>query len=489
MDTIGLMNTKTCTEIQGRGRGWFRTTRTAVGMVVTLLAVLTSPGAWAQAPQLVSVTPARGATGVAVNSSIVFVFDQPMDTNVPLLVSLPPFVVGNFEVTGAGALAFFEGTWSADGRTLTCAPTAALPGNSTIGWTLNPAGSLFPFTSEDGTEFLATTSGSYTTGEGGGGGGDEDCDGLPDGWGGFNLYKGASYVQTSAADPVPETPEGFFFGVSVVSPQGGAVVTVGSVRLPDNSLRDLEPLLPGFLAYSYAADLESELEAQYPGGSYVLRFTQTGEPERVINMTMPANNIPVPKILNYAEAQAVEAAQDFTLRWNSFSGATSDDHLFIMVIEEQGDVVFEAPDLCLPRELPVTATSVVIPAGTLVDGRTTSASLSFGKAFYASTNAVPEMSGFGGISRDTTFRMHAGTGGGPNDPARLSDYQVLANGNPTFRLTGTVGQTHTIERTDDLIPTVQWTVGTVTTDGTGQATFEDTGVGKTFPLFYRAVAE
>jgi hypothetical protein len=486
MDAMDLMNATTLPEKQCLGRGWWRTVRAAVGLLVTMLVVGTTPVAWAQAPQLVSVTPANGTTGVAIGADIVFVFDQPMDTSVPLFTSFPGIFVGNFEVTGAGAFVSFEGAWSADGRTLICTPSLPYPGNATIGWTLNPAGSVLPFTNEDGTDALATVSGSFWTGEGGG---DEDCDGLPDGWGGYSLSKGAFYNQASAADPIPETPEGFYFGSNINSPEGGSPVTEASVRLPDNSTRDLEEFF-GFFIYSATADLESELEAAYPAGSYAVRFTQTGEPQRVINMTMPANNVPVPKIQNFPEAQAIDAAQDFILRWNSFTGATEDDFLSISVSEEEGDVVFEAPDLCLPRELAVTATSVVIPAGTLVDGQTYTATLLFGKVFYASTNAVPEMSGFGSLSRMTTFSMRAGTGGGPADPATLSDFRLLENGNPEFQLSGTPARVYTIERTGDLTPTVQWTVvGAVTLDGAGQATFEDTGVGKSFPLFYRAVAE
>jgi hypothetical protein len=86
--------------------------------------------------------------------------------------------------------------------------------------------------------------------------------------------------------------------------------------------------------------------------------------------------------------------------------------------------------------------------------------------------------------------MHAGTGGGPADPATLSDVRLLGNGNPEFQLTGTAARDYTIERTDDLTSTPVWTaVGTVTLDGAGHGVFEDTEVGKAFPLFYRAAAE
>jgi hypothetical protein len=441
---------------------------------------------------LVSVTPSNGATGVPTDTDIVFVFDQPMDPFIPLVPSFPPFVVGNHELTGAGQFNSLSGTWSDDGLTLTCTPTVPFPANATVGWTLNPPGATAPFTSEDGTEVLATVSGSFTVGEGGGGGGDEDCNGLPDGWGGYSLFRGAFYEQTSTADPVPEMEAPFTFGVNVSSPEAGPDVTEASLTLPDTSEVPLDGFFGTFF-YFEDFDEESALDAAYPAGTYTLRFTQTGQSERVIPMSVPLNNVPVPKIQNYDEAQQIPAAADFTLRWNSFTGADPDEDFLILTIfdSDLGEVVFQAPDFCLPRELAVTATSVVIPAGTLVDGRTYSGNLSFSRGFHMSTNDIPEVAGYGSVSRDTSFDLHAGSGGGgPADPATLSGYQLLENGNPEFQLTGTANTTYTIERTGDLTPTVTWTtVGTVTMDGGGQGSFEDSAQGKVFPLYYRAVAD
>jgi hypothetical protein len=448
--------------------------------------------AWAQAPQLVSVDPPNGATDVATDAEIVFVFDQPMDTSVPLVPSLPQFgLVGNYELTGAGQFNFLNGTWSEDGLTLTCTATVPFPANSTVVWTLNPVGSTEPFTNEDGTE-LATVTGSFTVGTGGGGGGDEDCNGLPDGWGGYSFFKGARYEQTSTADPVPEMPEPFAIGVSISSPEAGPEVTEASLTLPDTSEVPLDGFFGTFFFFE-EFDEESALDTAYPAGAYTLRFTQSGEPERVVPMSMPANNVPVPKIQNYDAAQQINAAEDFTLQWNSFTGADPGEDFLVLTIfdSELAEVVFQAPDFCLPRELAVTATSVVIPSGTLVDGRTYSGSLSFGRGFHISTNDIPDMAGSGNISRDTSFDLHAGTGGGgPADPATLSGFQLLGNGNPEFQLAGSAGTTYTIERTSDLTPTIIWElVGTVTMDGAGQGSFEDTEAAKVFPLFYRAVAD
>lgn len=571
----------------------------------------TTPAVRAQGtPTVTSVTPANGATAVAVDSALVFVFSTPMDTDASFIPSVPPFVIGNLEFTPAGAVAAVDFQWSGDGRTLTCQPVSELPANTTITWKLNPAGAMFPIKSSGGVS-LGTVSGSFTTGAGGGGGGTgpklvssnpadgattvpvtstvvfvfdqamqkntalggfppavpgavawggsgvtatkfsyawsddgqtltctyagelpgnmeitwalnpgtliqlqneagdplptgtysgsfttgpgggggENCDpsGVPSTWGSYSLSKTASYQQTSPADPVPASEMPFAFGAFVTGPQAGPAATAGSVTLPDNSTKSLEALF-GYLTFNDTPATEAALDAAYPAGNYTLRFTQTGQPERVIPMTLPAANVPVPKIANFAAAQAVNAAQDFTLSWNAFTGAGTGDYISLTITDGQGNVLFQAPNPCVPRELAVTATSIVIPANTLQTNKLYSGTLAFERNFYSSTNAVPDMAGFGGVMRHTEFTINTGAGGGTADPARFTGYRLLPDGNPQMDLTGTAGHAYTIQRTSSLT-TPNWsTAGTVTMDAAGAAVFEDTAAVKTFPLFYRAVA-
>ncbi len=578
---------------------------------VLFLALLNpTPAAHAQGtPTLTSVTPANGATGVAVDGTLVFVFSTPMGVDVSFIPSVPPFVVGNLEFTPSGSIAAVEFQWSDDGRTLTCQPVSEMPVNTTITWKLNPAGAMFPITSSGGVA-LATVSGSFTTGAGGGGGtgpklvssspadgatavpvttavvfvfdqamqkntalggfpptvpgaiawggtgvtatkfsyswstdgmtltcdysgdlpgnteiawtqnpgtliqleseagdplpsgtyagsfttgqgsgGGEDCDpsGVPATWGAYTLSKSSSYQQTSTADPVPVAESPFAFSVLANGPQAGPAATAGSLTLPNNTSQTLQALF-GFLTFSDTPATDAALDAAYPAGNYTLRFTQTGQPERVIPMTMPAASVPVPKIANFAAAQAVNAAQGFTLSWNAFTGAGASDYLSLTITDGLGNLLFQAPNPCVPRELPVTATSIVIPANTLETNKSYSAMLAFGRTFYSSTNAVPEMAGFGGVSRSTEFTINTGTGGGAADPARFTGYRLLPNGNPQMNLTGTAAHAYTIQRTSSLVTPAWSNAGTVTMDGAGAAVFEDTAAGKTFPLFYRAVA-
>ncbi len=569
------------------------------------LAAASAPTALSQvAPTVTSVTPANGATDVPVTSTLVFRFSQDMNTEVPLVPSVPPFLVGNFEITPEAAQ-IFDFEWSADKRTLTGTPSGDLPANTTISWRLNPAGSFLPLTSAGGTP-LATTSGSFTTGAGGGGGGDEpallfvspaegamgvplnanvvfvfdrpmrkitnpgpairwigveaarftyawsgdgatltcdyagdfpalatiawvlnpdgaavlfesadgvplpgdtysggfmtttggggggcDPDGIPDAWGGYGISKLGNYVQTSAADPVPDSPDPFVFSAVVLSPDAGPNVTAASVTLPGGGQRMLEaiPFASGFMYADESPATAAALDTAYPAGTYTLRFNQTGQPERVIAMNMPVGNPPIPKIANYTEAQSINASQDFTLRWGAFTGATATDYLSLVIHDNMGHIFFMAPDACVPRPLPVTATSVVLPANTLQSGKTYEGELTFSRLFYFSTNAVANMSGSGSLTRTTRFTLSTG-GGTPDAAARFTAFRLLPNSNPELTLTGTAGRSYTIQRTGSLTAPRAWAnAGTVTMNAAGTAVFEDVQPGKVLPLYYRAVTQ
>lgn len=149
--------------------------------------------------------------------------------------------------------------------------------------------------------------------------------------------------------------------------------------------------------------------------------------------------------------------------------------------------VFQAPDPCVPRELPVSATSIVIPAHTLRSNQTYQAALTFGRVGYYSTNTVAEMAGQAWVTRRTDFTLRTGPGTVAGIPARFVGYRLLPNGNPELTFTGTPLHPYTLQRATSLSAR-DWTrVGSATTDATGRATFEDAPPGKKPPLFYRAV--
>jgi len=439
-------------------------------------------------PKLVSSTPADGAIGVPVTATVQFVFDRAMKKN-PGIGGAPPFAPGAVAWAGLDP-AKFTYSWSTDAKTLTAEYSGELPGTSQVSWVLNSAAAIVKLESEQGFELPeGMYAGAFTTAAGSGGGDPCDPNGVPETWGFYSVSRFFSYEQTSAADPVGSPEDAFQFGAILTSPQAGPAVTAAEVIVPPNVSKTLEGIpFGGFFAFNDTRTTAAALNTAYPGGNYTLKFTQTGQAERSIAMSMPATTPPVPKISNFTEAQAVNAAQAFTLRWNVFTGAASDDSVMLSILD-QSTIVFQAPDPCVPRELAPTATSIEIPANTLAANKTYLATLSFSDGFYFSTNTVPDMSGFGAVSSSTDFSIKT-TGGGaePAAPARFTAYRMLDNNRAQMSLTGTASRTYTLERATRLGPGDWQTAGTVVMSATGNAVFEDPQPAGGRSLFYRAVA-
>lgn len=573
--------------------------RGALGIVGAALALTATAQT---APQLVSVTPASGATGVGTSTPLVFVFDQDMDTTFGLIPTIPNALVGNFETSPSTVGMQMTGEWGDDNRTLTVTPSVPVPLNTTITWTLNPTGAnpFFQFKSDGGVA-LATVSGTYSTGSGATGpslisstpannatdvptntvvvfrfsqpmektanlGGNPptvpgavtwvgvdatkfvytwSADGrqlfcefsggfplntmvswvlnptgadpalrsqagqdlptavhfgqfqtaattpcnlnpVPDTWGTYALYKISSYKQTSAADPEPDLDQNpFLFSTLVDAPELGPAVTAATLTLPNGTQTNLNTF--GFFSYFRTFDSQAELDAAFPAGNYTLRFTQTGQAERVIPMNVPATRPPVPKIINFEATQSWDATQPFTLQWTPFVGATGNDQLFLVISDDSGDVVFQAPDFCVPRELPLNATSLVIPANTLSANETYTAQLYFTKSFYFSTNTVPDMSGFGGIESQTSFLIETTPGGGTAIPATLTSWEVLPSGALNLQVSGSAGKTYPVQRTTSLSSPSWQGIGNVTLNASGSGTFQDTPPAAGQAYFYRAL--
>ncbi len=384
--------------------------------VLVLCVLSTSVALHAQSvPMLLSVSPAIGATNAAPRGSVVFAFDQAMDTTTPLLATIGTFLIGNYEFSPASVNSLLSGSWGADRRTLTIKLSGPIPLNTTVSWTLNPAGAAAPLKSATG-QPLETVTGNYKIASNSGGSPNEVCPSVTPTPGSYTLSKNLQYLQSSAADPVLSPGSPALFGVSVQSPSAGPAVTSGSLTFPDGTTTNLV-LQAGVLRRFESYATEAALEGARPVGSYSLRFNQTGEPERVIAMTLPATPAVIPKIANYAEAQNINATKDFTLRWNPFGTQPTAVVVRLVIIDEFGNRIFMAPNPCVPRTLDPAATSIVIPANYLRPGFNYQGLLVFGLNFYNSTTDVAQMTGFGVIQRTTTFSLKTttGTDGIPNE--------------------------------------------------------------------------
>jgi hypothetical protein len=120
-------------------------------------------------------------------------------------------------------------------------------------------------------------------------------------------------------------------------------------------------------------------DATFPNGNYTFTVqAPTSNQQVTVNLPASVTQPPVPHLSNFTAAQSVDASQPFTVRWDALPGGGASEYIFVQV-----GTAFRTPEPGSPGALYGTATSVVIPAGTLQPNTPYEGTLGF---YRASTN-------------------------------------------------------------------------------------------------------
>lgn len=450
-------------------------------------------------PKLAFVFPTNNATEVLPNTAMIFVFDQDMDTSVPIQCSTQSFN-GNYSFYLPSAIT--NGFWS-DKRTITFLSATQINLGTYFTWYLNPVGATIPFRNTFGNP-VAPTNGNFTIITSTGGNANEICP--PAGAttnGEFLFFKTLQPERQTGPGilaPVPNTTASFV--VTVTSPPNGSKIqpkfstdeiTNGSLTFPDKSVVVLTNLpiigrgATGPLGIYDTNTTDIALEANYPPGSYSLNLGQFGQPGSEVPMTLPVSPTH-PLIQNFTQAQQIDAGQDFILNWNSLA-PDAGAFVSLTITDAFGKLIFAAPNPCVPRTLDAAATSILIPANTFKGGLSYLGTLQFGYNFHRSTNAVPHMEGNGSVWQTTSFSLKTvgGYGAITVPPPGTLSAAILTNHHPQFVIHGIAGRNYVVRRTGNLTNPAWTTVGNITLNGAGNFVFEDTDALLQFPVFYEVL--
>jgi hypothetical protein len=226
------------------------------------------------------------------------------------------------------------------------------------------------------------------------------------------LYKRQVFVQTNAGPPAPRCSPYMFD--AIVELAGSNSISAAALAAPGGSQTALtvsegREFVPrrwfSWTCGSYS-NLE-ELESAWPNGKY--SFFIFGSSNRLMTPTLslggdayPTN---APHIQNFTEAQAVDPAKDFAVRWNPLPGGTTNDLVFVSVrsLADQG-AVFSTAFLKGEGALDGSATDVTIPAGTLVPGQDYDVYVRFDKVLERS-DVIADVVGLASYASGTHFIM------------------------------------------------------------------------------------
>lgn len=265
----------------------------------------------------------------------------------------------------------------------------------------------------------------------------------------FGVIKMQRFDQRDATAPAlieetgMEEEPAFVFNTFVDLTSSNAV-TGGTLTLPGGASRPLTLEDGGFTRDFFdGAWLKPELDKVYSNGTYTLSLQTQNDGNKNIPLTFPASDAypNPPRLSNFAAAQIVNAAANFTLQWDAFAGGLTTDFIQLEILDPLTDAaVFETSGPGEPGSLNGTSTSVLLPAGTLTPGRTY-----HGRIFFARIVDFDDTTYGGGVTGvaaflvETTFPLQT-SGGTDNQQPQLqsaspSPMQVNVKGSAVVAFT------------------------------------------------------
>lgn len=316
---------------------------------------------------------------------------------------------------------------------------------------------------------LVYSTGSFSTGSGGGGGTGTGTNAITT----FVAGKAVLYEQSSAAAPVldPTTPYLFNALTALASNRTATSITL---TLPTGSVSNLTQNLFrhedwNLLYYTASA---SAFDATFPQGTYTFFVSATASNQTVVDVLPSGMTQPnAPHLTNYVAAQSVDPTKSFTLYWDAFNGGASTDYVYVAV----GNNVWQTANPGTAGALNGLATSVTIPANTLLANSNYDCSIGFYHSIWSSNTTYAV-----GAYRASETRFTLSTVS--SAPAPVVKNGLWSGGSFSFDIDTASGQTVTVLTSSNL---TQWSAW-YTTNSPGTVHITDSRPPANSALFYRA---
>lgn len=431
-------------------------------------------------PSLVSTTPANGSSLDTVFTPILFTFSEPMDrssgqvvieatlNNQP--VAIDPSMLTQF--------------WSEDARSLICTYNqlgGGWPAGVTLIWRLNPNPNAAPRFQDPAGNPLPTYTGQFLAA-----GGTDPCTSEAPGavpGSSFAFFKQVNYRQTSSDAPATDAVLGSQAFGFISLPSSTSVQTIVTLKVPTANpnaflLKVLTPPAGApslrFRIFSETFAARSDLDTAYPAGTY--RFELRDSQAQVTN-SVPLNVSatgypPIPHIANYPECQQINPESAFIVRWDPFTGATTNgEFVSLQIVDSDENTVFQAPDPCHQISLKPADSQVQIPTGTLAKGKSYTGILTFTR-MTDTGKTLPSIPGSGVVTLGRIVRFSIGTGTlTPPQAPVLQQMRLITEGTLEVTVRCTPGRPLTLDRSVTLGSSALFSTLTSTNPPTDTVTF------------------
>lgn len=198
--------------------------------------------------------------------------------------------------------------------------------------------------------------------------------------------------QQSSYDNPPLSFEGFVEGAAFDS------LVSGTLQVPGGSTFPLTRSHMGDsgLSNDFTCDSLIDLDATRPNGTYTLNFVTQNDGTKSISLALTGDTYPnVPQVTNFAALQSITTTAATTVTWSPMTGGTSGDFIMCSVWDQETDTtVFETGAPGAPGALDGTAVQAIMPADTLVAGRSYGMEVLFVKVIDTNISYSHAISGY-----------------------------------------------------------------------------------------------
>lgn len=228
----------------------------------------------------------------------------------------------------------------------------------------------------------------------------------------YEIFKGQRFVQTSGTvGPALASGNAFVFR-ALVQPLIVGWVSSASVKTPAGATKTLTARADDNLVFDDGAASAGLLAAAYGTGNYTVAYTGQIDGSSSVILPLGTDSYPgAPRVGNYDAAQAIDAANNFTLTWSGFAGGTAADVVRLQITDDQQQVIFDSGEPGNSEALAGNTTSVSIPADTMENGRTYSGTLTFYRLTLKDDTTYAPATASGGFYSETSFSLKPGGGG------------------------------------------------------------------------------
>jgi hypothetical protein len=200
----------------------------------------------------------------------------------------------------------------------------------------------------------------------------------------FVFGRQTNYAQTASNTVALSTDEPYKAEIRVEESSSTSAFSAGTLTLPGTAVMDLS-----YSSEDKAWSLEGKFSTlaklnatdAIPAGTYTLAMTKTGGGLTSIAFTLTSDDLTFPTapvVSNFTALQSVDATSAVTISWGAWTAATANDYIMVSIRNANtGDDVYDSPNPLEGSALAGTATSVTIPANTLVPGTSYVANVEF----------------------------------------------------------------------------------------------------------------